>query len=106
MLHFMESPSGIKVHNAFQGEFGQEQCRHIVFACTSPAECALLVLMSTQPISWKVAAVSKRFHVLQIVFNTDQNVGNLQDHLGHIYSNLYVEYVMKNPLYEPGQPFR
>ena len=44
--------------------------------------------------------------LLQIVFNTDQNVGNLQDHLAYIYSNLYVEYVMKNPLYEPGQPFR
>lgn len=46
-----------------------------------------------------------RFAV-QIVFNTDQNVGNLQDHLAYIYSNLYVEYVIKNPLYEPGRPFR
>ena len=44
--------------------------------------------------------------VMQIVFNTDQTVGNLQDCLTYIYSNLYVEYVMKNPLYEPGQPFR
>lgn len=43
---------------------------------------------------------------MQIVFNTDQSVGNLQDCLTYIYSNLYVEYVMKNPLYEPGQPFR
>jgi len=43
---------------------------------------------------------------VKIVFNTDQNVGNLQDHLAYIYNNLYVEYVMKNPLYEPGQPFR
>ncbi|KAL0032098.1 hypothetical protein WJX77_004962 [Trebouxia sp. C0004] len=42
---------------------------------------------------------------LKIVFNTDQTVGNLQDCLAYIYSNLYVEYVMKNPLYEPGQPF-
>ncbi|DBA96345.1 TPA: hypothetical protein ACH3X3_002520 [Trebouxia sp. C0006] len=42
---------------------------------------------------------------LKIVFNTDQTVGNLQDCLTYIYSNLYVEYVMKNPLYEPGQPF-
>lgn len=43
---------------------------------------------------------------MQIVFNTDQSVGNLADCLAYIYSNLYVEYVMKNPLYDPGQPFR
>lgn len=42
---------------------------------------------------------------VKIVFNTDQSVGNLADCLAYIYSNLYVEYVLKNPLYDPGQPF-
>ena len=53
-----------------------------------------------------IAAQVKHCYLLQIVFNTDQSVGNLADCLAYIYSNLYVEYVMKNPLYEPGQPFR
>ena len=43
--------------------------------------------------------------VLQIVLNTDANAGDLRDNLSYIYG-LYVEYVMKNPLYTPGEPFR
>ena len=42
---------------------------------------------------------------LQIVLNTDANAGDLRDNLSYIYG-LYVEYVMKNPLYTPGEPFR
>ena len=41
----------------------------------------------------------------QIVLNTDANAGDLRDNLSYIYG-LYVEYVMKNPLYTPGEPFR
>ena len=44
------------------------------------------------------------FHV-QIVLNSDASAGDLRDNLSYIYG-LYVEYVMKNPLYNPGEPFR
>ena len=50
--------------------------------------------------------LTSNLDAMQIVFNTDQSVGNLADCLAYIYSNLYVEYVMKNPLYVPDQPFR
>ena len=39
------------------------------------------------------------------MLNTDPAAGELRDNLSYIYG-LYVEYVMKNPLYVPGQPFR
>jgi len=42
---------------------------------------------------------------LQIVLNSDATAGDLRDNLSYIYG-LYVEYVMKNPLYTPGEPFR
>lgn len=43
--------------------------------------------------------------LVQIVLNTDPSAGDMRDNLNYIYF-LYVEYVMKNPLYIPGQPFR
>lgn len=42
---------------------------------------------------------------MQIVLNSDASAGDLRDNLSYIYG-LYVEYVMKNPLYNPGEPFR
>ena len=42
---------------------------------------------------------------LQVVLNTDASAGDLRDNLSYIYG-LYVEYVMKNPLYTPEEPFR
>ena len=42
---------------------------------------------------------------VQIVLNSDASAGDLRDNLSYIYG-LYVEYVMKNPLYNPGEPFR
>ncbi|CAL8470891.1 g10433 [Coccomyxa elongata] len=42
---------------------------------------------------------------IKIVLNTDPNAGDLRDNLSYIYG-LYVEYVMKNPLYTPGEPFK
>ena len=42
---------------------------------------------------------------MQIVLNSDATAGDLRDNLSYIYG-LYVEYVMKNPLYNPGEPFR
>ncbi|KAK9904240.1 hypothetical protein WJX75_007479 [Coccomyxa subellipsoidea] len=42
---------------------------------------------------------------IKIVLNTDSNARDLRDNLSYIYG-LYVEYVMKNPLYTPGEPFK
>lgn len=41
---------------------------------------------------------------LKFVLNTDTNVGNIQDTLWDIYSKLFVEYVVRNPLCKPGEP--
>lgn len=41
---------------------------------------------------------------LKFVLNTDTNVGNIQDTLWDIYSKLFVEYVIRNPLCKPGEP--
>ena len=40
---------------------------------------------------------------LKFVLNTDTDVGDVQEILWHIYSKLYVEYVVKNPLCKPGE---
>lgn len=40
---------------------------------------------------------------LKFVLNTDVSVGNLSEALWHIYSKIYVEYVVKNPLCKPGE---
>ncbi|XP_057866217.2 uncharacterized protein LOC131073734 isoform X1 [Cryptomeria japonica] len=42
---------------------------------------------------------------IKIILVTDPRIGDLQEALKDIY-NIYVEYVVKNPLYTPGQPFR
>eukprot|EP00419_Tripos_fusus_P057953 CAMPEP_0172919018 /NCGR_PEP_ID=MMETSP1075-20121228/201305_1 /TAXON_ID=2916 /ORGANISM="Ceratium fusus, Strain PA161109" /LENGTH=63 /DNA_ID=CAMNT_0013778775 /DNA_START=293 /DNA_END=484 /DNA_ORIENTATION=+ len=36
---------------------------------------------------------------------TDLGVPNQQECLRHIYAELFVEYVIKNPLYTPGDDF-
>jgi Sybindin-like family len=38
---------------------------------------------------------------VQIVLNTDPEVGDLREQLGHIYGSIYVPYAMKNPGYTP-----
>jgi Sybindin-like family len=43
---------------------------------------------------------------LKFVFNTDEAVGDLREHMHYVYSSIFVEYVTKNPLYEPGRPFK
>ena len=40
---------------------------------------------------------------LKFVMLTDTNVGSLNDSLADIYSKIYVEYVVKNPLYQLGE---
>ncbi|CAK9215903.1 unnamed protein product [Sphagnum troendelagicum] len=43
---------------------------------------------------------------IKLILITDPRMGDLRDALKYIYSNIYVEYVVKNPLYTPGQPFK
>ena len=42
---------------------------------------------------------------LQFVLTTDPSVGSMGEALSFIYSQLFVECVVKNPLYTPGDPF-
>ena len=41
---------------------------------------------------------------LKFIMNTDLNVGSMRDALQHIFSLIYVEYVVKNPMCELNQP--
>lgn len=40
---------------------------------------------------------------LKFVLNTDDSIGSLSDELWHLYSKIYVEYVVKNPLLGSGK---
>eukprot|EP00873_Tetraselmis_striata_P043359 jgi/Tetstr1/463623/TSEL_008485.t1 len=52
-----------------------------------------------------------KFHFLEspsgvkIVLNTSPNVGDLREAMSTIYSSIYVDHVVKHPLYSPGEPF-
>ncbi|KAI8770534.1 trafficking protein particle complex subunit 1 [Biomphalaria glabrata] len=41
---------------------------------------------------------------LKLILNTDLSVGNMKDVLQQIFSSIYVEYVVKNPLCQLDQP--
>jgi hypothetical protein len=43
---------------------------------------------------------------LQLVLNTHREAPDLTDVLQALYDDIFVEYVVKNPLYVPGQPFQ
>ncbi|CAM6127214.1 unnamed protein product [Calypogeia fissa] len=43
---------------------------------------------------------------IKIVLLTDPRMSDLSEALKYIYSNIYVEYVVKNPLYIPDKPFK
>ena len=49
---------------------------------------------------------SRPVRCLQFVLNTDETVNDMREHLAYIYSAIYVDFVVKNPVYVPGQPFR
>ena len=49
---------------------------------------------------------SRPLRCLQFVLNTDETVNDMREHLAYIYSAMYVDFVAKNPVYVPGQPFR
>lgn len=44
--------------------------------------------------------------LVQMVLNTSPDVGDLREVMNYIYEDIYVEYVVRNPLYVPGQPFK
>ena len=41
---------------------------------------------------------------IRFVLNTDRDAGDLRPNLRHIYSNIFVEYVVKNPLQKLNDP--
>lgn len=41
-----------------------------------------------------------------MVLNTSPDVGDLREVMNFIYDDIYVEYVVRNPLHVPGQPFK
>jgi hypothetical protein len=41
-----------------------------------------------------------------MVLNTSPDVGDLHEVMNYIYQDIYVEFVVLNPLYVPGQPFK
>jgi hypothetical protein len=43
---------------------------------------------------------------VQMVLNTSPDVGDLRDVMSYIYDEIFVEYVVKNPLYTRGTPFK
>ena len=49
---------------------------------------------------------SRPLRCMQFVLNTDETVNDMREHLAYIYSAIYVDFVAKNPVYVPGQPFR
>ncbi|ESO02365.1 hypothetical protein HELRODRAFT_161625 [Helobdella robusta] len=43
---------------------------------------------------------------LKIILNTDFSVGNIKDTLHQLYSQVFVEYVVKNPICDQDQPIK
>jgi hypothetical protein len=41
-----------------------------------------------------------------MVLNTSPDVGDLREVMSFVYDEIYVEYIAKNPLHSPGQPFQ
>lgn len=39
------------------------------------------------------------------MLTTDPSVGSLTEQLQHIYATLFLDFVVKNPLYTPGEAF-
>mmetsp|Transcript_19887 Transcript_19887/g.27568 ORF Transcript_19887/g.27568 Transcript_19887/m.27568 type:complete len:114 (+) Transcript_19887:93-434(+) len=42
---------------------------------------------------------------ISLVLMTDPLTGDLREFLRHVYSTCFTECVVKNPFYQPGQPF-
>uniref|UniRef100_A0A1X7UF16 Trafficking protein particle complex subunit n=1 Tax=Amphimedon queenslandica TaxID=400682 RepID=A0A1X7UF16_AMPQE len=67
-------------------------------------ECAQTGLRVFRPIITHIV-VSDIYETLagtKFILNTDHKAGDLQETLQHIYTKIYVEYVIKNPHYKLG----
>lgn len=42
----------------------------------------------------------------QMVLTTSREIGDLSEVLQALYDDIFVEYVVKSPQYQPGQPFQ
>ena len=42
---------------------------------------------------------------LRLLLTTDESAGDLRAFMKHIYSNIYIEYIVKNAALEPMKPF-
>lgn len=42
---------------------------------------------------------------LRLLLTTDESAGDLRAVMKHIYSNIYIEYIVKNAALEPMKPF-
>ena len=80
-LHFLESPSGLKVRTALQWL--------VLYPCLRGLSLNSFSL-SPPP---------------QFLLTTAPSVGNLGEQLHHVYAALFVDHVAKNPLYTPGDQF-
>jgi len=43
---------------------------------------------------------------IKLILVSDSRSGDMREALRYIYNNIYIEYVVKNPLMKPGQPFK
>mmetsp|Transcript_35834 Transcript_35834/g.78242 ORF Transcript_35834/g.78242 Transcript_35834/m.78242 type:complete len:142 (-) Transcript_35834:152-577(-) len=43
---------------------------------------------------------------IRFVLLSQPNAGEMREFLKHVYDTCYVEHVVKNPLYSPGEPFK
>lgn len=73
-----------------------------MLVCLDPARTPLIQLQTTcRNFVWPPQVPSG----IKIILNTSPDRSDCRDVLQYIYDGLYVEYVLKNPLYTPGQPF-
>ncbi|KAK9181872.1 hypothetical protein WN944_025013 [Citrus x changshan-huyou] len=128
-LSFMESPSGIKVvqwnfldlghalpstSGIVDLAYGGITYMEMIFVSNEQAvltqhrkECIFVDLGSDFILQfivvvWLVDLIEEFDHIILV---THPRTGDLRESLKYIY-NLYVEYVVKNPLYAPGTPIR
>jgi hypothetical protein len=76
-------------------------------ASVQPPRCPVFTsrMLFKIPFVQSYAHSLKKTILMQLILVTHPRTGDQRDSLKHIY-NLYVEYVVKNPLYAPGAPIK
>jgi hypothetical protein len=112
-LHFLESPSGIKVGGCVGGSVvgwggggdgpGRPRGSHRPLLAARrwgrPQPRPLIATLLGAPCLPPIPPPA------QLVLNTSPDVGDLREVLAYVYEAVFNEYVAKNPLYTPGEPF-